>query len=231
MGGTVSTGSSSTTSNSPAVRSLTDTLAKGVQSLYTPGATSYVAPGSTTTGAWDAALGTANNPSFSGGIAGAIDSYGNRAAGNELGIDDPLYAAQRARLTDDVMTGVNSTFTQSGRFGSGSHVDKAASSLASALGGLDLSQRSESYGRQAEAANMLPQMFSAGQLPSSLAASIGAAQDADKAAMAGGQIDRMGQLMGLLGGASSAAGTTTTEQMPWWKVLLGTAATAAGSMS
>ena len=227
MGGNVQTGSSTTQSNSPAVRALTDSLAKGVQGLYKPGATSYVAPSSTTTGAWSDTLSAVDNPAFASGIAGALQSYGNRAAGNELGLDDPLYAAQRAQLTDDVMKNVNSTFTGSGRFGSGSHVGSASRGLADALGGLDLAQRNESYGRQAEAAGMLPALLSGSLMPSSVRAGVGAEMDADAKAKAGGEVDYMGQLMALLGGASGAAGTTTTEKMPWWKVGLGTAATAA----
>ena len=229
MTGTVETGSSTTQSNSPAVRKLTDTLASGIQRLYQPGGTSYVAPGATTTGAQASALDAANNPAFASGLAGAIDSYGNRAAGNELGLDDPLYAQQRARLTDDVLTSTNGAFNSSGLFGSDQNQTAAARGLAEGLGGLDLSQRSESYNRQAEAAGMLPGLFSALQMPSSVAAGVGAAQDADAAAQKNGPLDYLSKLLGLTGAASNVAGTTTKEETPWWKIALGAASTAAGA--
>jgi hypothetical protein len=82
---------------------------------------------------------------------------------------------------------------------------------------------------QSEAAGMLPMLLSGSLMPSSVAGAVGAEMDADAAAKANGRLDYMGQLMGLLNGASSAAGTTTTEKMPWWKIGLGAAATAAGA--
>src|SRR5690606_20504312 len=88
---------------------------------------------------------------------------------------------------------------------------------AEALGGLDLSQRSESYGRQAEAANMLPQLLSGAQLPSSIAASVGASQDANAAAQQNGQLDYLARLASIINGTAGAAGTTTsttTQQDP-----------------
>jgi hypothetical protein len=223
MGDDTQKTTSTTGINNKALNQTITKLAGGISNLYQPGGTTYVAPSSTTTGAWGSSLAAANNPAYSGGIAGALQSYGNRAAGNELGVNDPLYAAQRARLTDDVMTNVNSTFTGSGRFGSGSHLESASRSLAEALGGLDLAQRTESYGRQAEAANMLPQLLAGGQLPSSYAASVGASMDADAAAKAGGQMDYLARLASIINGTAGAAGTTTTSttQQDPLRLLLG----------
>lgn len=227
--GNVNTGSTQSKSSSAAVNKAVDTLAGGVSAAYSPGKSLYQAPSANTTGGWMASLNAANNPSYSGGIAGAMQSYANRAAGNEIGVNDPLYAAQRARLNDSVLTDVNSIFTGSGRFGSGSHVGTAVDELAKAQGALDLTQRSESYGRQAEAANILPTLFQGAQLPAGIQQSIGAAQDADAAAKASGPTDYLGKLTSILGGNAAAAGTTTNSQTPLWKLLLGAGATAAGA--
>lgn len=221
-----STQKSTTTSgpSNPDLNATVSKLSKGLAAEYTPGKSLYQAPGANTQGGWAASLNAAGNPAFAGGIAGALSSYGNRAAGAELGINDPLYAAQRARLTDDVMTATNTAFNNSGLFGADSNQRAAGRGLAEALGGLDLAQRSESYGRQAEAANMLPGLFSAGQLPASIQQSIGASQDADAAAKAAGPTDYLAKLTGILNGTAGASGTTTTTSQPTaplWQTLLG----------
>lgn len=217
------TQTTSTGINNAALNRTLTKVATGLGDLYQPGGSSYVAPSGTTTGGWQASLGAAGNPAFSGGISGALSSYGNRAAGNELGIDDPLYAAQRARLTNDVTKNVNSAFNNSGMFGSDSNIRTLTDALAEAQGGLDLQQRTESYGRQSEAANMLPQLFSAGQLPASIQQSVGASMDADASARQNGQIDYLNRILSPLTGASSAAGTsqTTTTQPDLFRLLLG----------
>jgi len=199
-------------------------LAKGISSSYKPGTSSYVAPGSNTTGGWQASLDAAGNADYSGGLAGAISSYGNRAAGNELGINDPLYAAQRERLNNDVSKSVMGSFNNSGLFGSDSNIKGLTEALAGAQGGLDLQQRTESYGRQSEAANLLPQLFSGAQLPSSIQQSVGASQDADKAAQANGQYDYLAKFANLINGTAQSGGTTSTTSTPTtplWQQILG----------
>ena len=223
--GDVETGSSSTQSASPDVRQLVDTLAKGIKGQYSPTGSTYVAPSSTTQSGWSQALNAANNPGFSSDVAGALSSYGNRAAGNELGINDPLYAAQRARLTDNVMTETNSAFNGAGLFGSDQNQAAAARGLSEGLSAADLAQRTESYSRQAEAADKLGTLFNTSLLPSSVTGAIGGEMDADAQAKALGNIDYQKQFMNLLTGASGAAGTNTTQNTPWWKAALGTAAT------
>jgi hypothetical protein len=227
MGGSVETGSSTTKSANPEVERLIGTLSKGIGSTYKPGGSTYVDPSANTMGGWASAIGAADNADFSGGLAGAMKSYGNRASGAELGINDPLYAAQRAQLTDDVMTSTNTAFNNSGLFGSDQNQFQAARGLTAGLGAIDTAQRSESYGRQAEAANMLGSLFQNSLMPSSVQSAVGSAQDADAAAKQNGGIDYLQQFMNLMQGASGAAGTTTTEKMPWWKVGLGAASTAA----
>lgn len=224
MGSSTNRTTTTSGSASPAVTATVNKLAQGIGSAYTPGASSYVAPSSTTTGGWANSLTAANNPNFSTGIAGALSSYGNRAAGNELGQNDPGYAALRSKLTDDTLSNVNSIFTGSGRFGSGSHVNSAAEGLGDALAGLDYKQYGDSLARQSEAANLLPSLFAAGQLPSSIQQSVGASMDADKKAQEGGVWDYLNRATGTLSGAAGAAGTNTTTSTPTaplWSQLLG----------
>lgn len=224
MGSSTNKTTTTSGSNSPALNATVNKLATGIGNAYQPGASSYVAPSSTTTGGWANSLSAANNSDFSGGIAGALQTYGNRAAGNEIGQNDPGYAALRSKLADDTLTDVNSIFTGSGRFGSGSHVGTATSSLADSLAGLDYKQYSDSLNRQSEAANMLPQLFAAGQLPSSIQQSVGASMDADAAAKEGGIWDYLNRATGTVTGAAGAAGTsqtTSTPTAPLWQQLLG----------
>lgn len=73
------------------------------------------------------------------------------ALGNRFGTNDPGYAAVRQKLIDDTSREVNQTFTNSGRFGSGSHVDSLSSGLAGALGNLDYSNFQNDQARQLQA--------------------------------------------------------------------------------
>jgi hypothetical protein len=212
-GGSEKTTSTSGPSN-PDVNALLSRLSRGVSSAYQPGGSTYVAPSANTTGGWASAIGAAGNEDFAGGLAGALKSYGNRASGAELGINDPLYAAQRAQLTDDVLTGTNTAFNNSGLFGSDQNQFQAARGLTAGLGALDTAQRSESYGRQAEAANMLGSLFQNSLMPSSVQSAVGGAQDADAAAKQNGGIDYLRQFTSLLGGMAGASPTTTTTSTP-----------------
>lgn len=227
--GNVNTGSTQSKSSSAAVNKAVDTLAGGVSAAYSPGKSLYQAPSANTTGGWMASLNAANNPAYSGGIAGAMQSYANRAAGNEIGMNAPGYSAIRDRLTSDVTANVNNNFNNSGLFGSDSNRRGLTEGLTSSLGALDYSQYNDSLSRQAEAANILPTLFQGAQLPAGIQQSIGAAQDADAAAKAAGPTDYLGKLTGILGGNAAAAGTTTNSQTPLWKLLLGAGATVAGA--
>ena len=224
--GNVNTGSSKTTSNSKAVTGAADSIAKQVQSMV--GGTTYVAPSAATTGGWAASLNAANDPAYSSGIKSAIDRYSG-IAGGQSGMNDPGYTALRSKLQNDVTAGVNSSFNNSGLFGADSNQKSLASGLGDALGGLDYQQYRYGNDQASQAATMLPQLFSAQQLPSSIQQAVGAAQDASAQGKQTGGLDWLTQLTQGLNGASGAAGQTSTEQMPLWTVLLGTAATAAGS--
>ena len=227
--GNVNTGSTQSKSSSKAVNKAVDRLAGGVSAAYRPGKSLYQNPSANTTGGWAASLAAANNPDYAGGLAGAIGSYGNRAAGNEIGVNAPGYAALRNKLQSDVTSGVNSSFNNSGLFGSDSNVRGLTEGLTSSLGGLDYQQYNDSLSRQAEAANILPTLFQGAQLPAGIQQSIGAAQDADAAAKAAGPTDYLAKLTGILSGNAASAGTTTNSQTPLWKLLLGAGATVAGA--
>ncbi len=227
--GNVNTGSTQSKSSSAAVNKAVDTLAGGVSAAYSPGKSLYQAPSANTTGGWMASLNAANNPAYSGGIAGAMQSYANRAAGNEIGVNAPGYSAIRDRLTNDVTANVNNNFNNSGLFGSDSNRRGLTEGLTSSLGALDYSQYNDSLSRQAEAANILPTLFQGAQLPAGIQQSIGAAQDADAAAKAAGPTKYLGELTSILAGNAASAGTTTNSQTPLWKLLLGAGATVAGA--
>lgn len=221
-----STQKSTTTSgpSNPDLNATVSKLSKGLAAEYTPGKSLYQAPGANTTGGWGSSLAAAANPAFAGGLAGAMQSYGNRAAGGELGLEAPGYRAVRDQLQSDITAGVNSSFNNSGLFGSDSNQRGLAQGLAGGLGALDMQQYNNSLDRQSEAANLLPSLFAANQLPSSIMQSVGASQDADAAAKAAGPTDYLARLTGILNGTAGASGTTTTTSQPTaplWQTLLG----------
>lgn len=219
--GDVNTGSSSSQSSSKAVRTAIDRLANGVSAAYSKGKSLYQNPSANTMQGWQASLNAANNADYSGGLAGALQSYGNRAAGNEIGMNAPGYKAIRDQLQSDITSSANSSFNNSGLFGSDSNQRGLAQGLASGLGGLDYQQYNDSLSRQAEAANILPTLFQGAQLPAGIQQSVGAAQDAEAAAKAAGPTDYLAKLTSIAAGNAGAAGTTTTNKTPLWKALLG----------
>lgn len=230
MGDNNETTTSTTGFQNKDLTGLLSQLSKGIGSTYQTGGSTYTAPGANTLASRTSSLSAAGNSDYSSGLADALKSYSNRAAGNELGVNDPLYAAQRAQLTDDVLTSTNTAFNNSGLFGSDQNQFQAARGLATAQGALDTAQRSESYGRQTEAANMLPQLLQSSLLPSSLQGSVGASEDADAAAKANGGLNyqsQYAQLLAALAGSSPTTTSTTTPTTPWWQSLIGTAIAAA----
>lgn len=221
MSGGTNTTTSTTGIQNKDVNDLLSKLAKGISGEFTPGSSAYIPPGSVTTGSWQDMLDASGNPDYMAALEGAIGSYGSRAAGGELGIDDPLYAAQRARLTDDVKSSVGSAFNNSGMWGSDDNIETLTRELTGSLGALDTAQRTESYGRQAEAAGMLPDLFNSYLLPSTVASGVGGSMDADAAAAANGEIDYYRKFTELLGGVAGMSPQTTTNKTPTPNPLLG----------
>lgn len=75
----------------------------------------------------------------------------NVAQGGAFGMNDPGYAAMRDAISNDVMTDVSGLFNASGRFGGGSHVDRATRSLTSALAPMDYQNYQNDIARQERA--------------------------------------------------------------------------------
>lgn len=224
MGATTQTSTSSTAPANKDVNATISALAKGIQSEYSPGKSLYTAPGTNTVAGQNASLTAANNPLYSSAINGAIGSFGNVAAGNAFGLDDPGYAALRAKVANDTLTQTNASFNNSGLFGSDSNQRAAAEGLGNALAGLDYGNYQSDIQRQQQAASILPGLFQAAQLPSSIQQSVGATQDAATAAEKAGPTDFLARLTQIAAGNAGAAGTTTTSTAPgtpWWQTALG----------
>lgn len=240
MGDSQQTSSSSTTPTNPAVTATTSKLLGGIDSAYDKGpsvwnSSLYGGQGALTTRGLSDLTGTANNPAYSGGVQGAIDSFGKTASGANLGVNDPGYAAIRRNLTDDVLTSTNSSFNNSGLFGSDTNQEQAAEGLGNALGALDYQQYNDSQDRQVQAAGMLPGLYQASQQPASTMLSAGAIQDADRQASLQGQYeldtrknnaqtDMLAKLSSILAGNAAAGGSTTTTSTPttpWWQSAIG----------
>jgi hypothetical protein len=197
----------------------------------------YTGQGATTQGALGGILGNANPGGYSGHVNSAIGDFGDIAAGKRFGMDDPGYAQLRSKLGSDTLRDVNAIFTGSGRFGSGSHVDTATSSLGNVLAGLDYGNFQNDQQRQFGAASMLPQLYSASQMPGQTELAVGQLQDADSLAKRQSEFEhfdrtknadynRFKELLSAFTGSQEAAGMA--EQPSFLQMLLGGIGTAAG---
>lgn len=179
----------------------------------------FTGAGDTTKNAWALGKSSAINPVFDSSLQGALQSYGDTAAGKNIGINDPGYAAIRAKLSNDVLTSTNGSFNNSGLFGSDNNQKAAASGLTDSLGALDYQQYNDSLDRQTAAAQLLPQLYSDQQLPSATLGAIGSAEDANTA---NNNTSRQSQIIALanaLNGVAQTSGTTSTTyqpSQPWW---------------
>lgn len=234
MGATTNTSTSSTSPTNAAADATLTKLATGLGNEYSPGKSLYTAPGATTLGGQSASLAAAGNPLYSAGINSAIGDFGDIAAGNRFGTNDPGFAALRSKLSNDVLTQTNQSFNNSGLFGSDSNQRAAGEGLGNALAGLDYGNYQQDIQRQQQAAGMLPGLFSAAQLPSSVQQSVGASQDAASAAQAAGPTDLLAKLTAIAAGTAGAGGQTTTNVSPGtplWQTLLGGAIGGAGLLA
>lgn len=225
-GGTQQT-TSTTASANPAVTATTTDLLKRLQTQVGKGTAVFdkslnPGAGATTQNSWASMLGAANNPAYSAGVSGATADFADAAAGNQFGANDAYYK----QLGDDTLRDVNSMFTSSGRFGSGSHVDTATK----ALGDVNNANIAADRQWQMQAAGALPDIYSAGLAPAGVQGGVGAAQDANALGLRQGENDlfrrqndagwsTLGQASSILAGNASAAGQTTTNTSPatpWW---------------
>lgn len=190
----------------------------------------YPGLSSTTQGGLGALLSGADPDGYSGFVGGAMQDFGDVAAGNRFGMDDPGYQQLRAKAGEDTLKDVNSLFTQSGRFGSGSHVGTATESLGNVYAGMDYQNYQNDIARQTQAAGMLPGLYQAAQAPAMTQLQGGAITDADALATRqaeGDQFDRtqnadynrLLEMLGAFSGSQQNAGMR--EQTPWWQSLLG----------
>lgn len=196
----------------------------------------YGGVGNTTKQSWQDALNASANPDYTNGVNGAISSFGDTAAGKNIGTADPGYQTVRNKLSNDVLTSTNAAFNNSGLFGSDNNQYSAASGLADSLGGLDLQQYNNGLDRQAAAVPLLQQLYAAAQQPAATRGAIGSAQDADAQAALLGQndlyqrqngslFDTLARSSSILNGTTANAGNTTTttspaaQQTPWWQSL------------
>lgn len=265
MGGGTQTTTQSTGSSNPAVTSTLNQLLGGVQNAYTAGPTTTGA-GATTQQGWQTALNAANNGAYGQGVNSALTGansllgnggltgtqqnaigtsnniagqYGQLAQQAGLGQNAPGYQAIRDKLSNDVMTGTNAAFNNSGLFGSNNDQTAAALGLTQGLGNLDYqnyqyqqgqqnqdlqnqlgasnnsaSIAQQGVGNQGALSQLLPSLFSAGQLPGQVQQQVGAAQDANTQNLANKNINLLSQLSGILAGNSQVAGQTTATTSP-----------------
>jgi hypothetical protein len=190
----------------------------------------YTGQGATTQGALGGILGNANPGGYSGHVTDAIGSFGDMAAGRNIGAEAPGYKAVRDRLSSDVMDSVNSQFTASGRFGGGSHRGELAEQMAGTLGAFDLGEYHRGQDLQFGAASMLPQLYSASQMPGQTQLAVGQLQDADTLAKRQSEADlfdrtknadynRFKELLSAFTGSQQNAGMA--QETPWWQTALG----------
>lgn len=242
--GNVTTSSQTSGSANPDVDPTVSKLMKGLQGQYDSGIkvfdqSLYPGVSDTTQQGWQTTLDAAGNQDYAQGIGGAISEFGDIAAGNRFGQDDPGYAVMRNKLQSDVMRDVNKTFGASGLFGSDSNMRAAGEGLGNALGGLDYANHQSDIQRQGMAAGMLPGIYSASMAPGAAMAGVGSAMDADAMAQRGGDNDlfrrqndagwdALAKSSSILAGTAPAGGQTQQNQIPWWMALGGGISTLAG---
>jgi hypothetical protein len=244
MGGTTNT-TTSTSSTAPANPDVTATqskLLKGLQGAYDGGMkvfdkSLYAGTGSNTQAGWDATLAAAQNPAYSGAVNGAIGDFGDIAAGNRFGMNDPGYARLREKAASDALQTVGKSFGASGRFGGGSYLESAGEGVGNAIAGMDYANFQNDQQRQAQAAGMLPGLFQAGLAPGAAVGAVGGAQDADAQArlmaendlfrrQSDPQWDALARSSSILAGTAPVGGMNTTNTQtspstPWWQTAIG----------
>lgn len=234
-GGT-ETSTSSTGPSNPRVTATQNKLLGGLDTAFDQGVkpfsqSLYPGVGQTTQNAWQQTLGAAGNPDFASGIGGAMSDFGDVAAGNRFGMDDPGYARIRQGVIDDTMSNINSQFTNSGRFGGGSHVESLGEGVGNAVAGLDYSNFQSDVARQQQAAQMMPGLFQASLMPGATTGAVGSAQDADALATRQGENDlfrrqndtkwdALARSSSIGAGTAGMGGMTTQNTQPatpWWQ--------------
>lgn len=181
--------------------------------------------------------GLANNPNnadFSRGIGNTIDEFSAIASGQRMGAGDAGWNAAR----DRALTDVGAMFTTSGRFGSGSHAERAVEGLAAT----DLARLQGNEARQMSAAGMLPGLYQGSQLPAQAQLASGQIMDAWNTASAADKerifdatqnapwntLQRGGAIFSGTAPVSGTTQSTTQPTAPWWQQMLGAGAIGSG---
>ena len=206
----------STQTNAPANPEVNPTVSKLMQGLRgTYDAAQVETPPALKSG-WNAQLGAAADPTYARGVGGAMTDFADAAAGNQGGANDAAYA----KLSDNTLRDVNAMFTNSGRFGSGSHVETAVN----ALGDVNNANIAADRQWQSEAAGMLPSLFAAQQAPGAVQQSVGEQQRANPWF----NLSNASSILAGTAGAGGSTSTSTTPTAPWWQQALGAGAIGSG---
>jgi hypothetical protein len=245
MGGptySTTTSSSSTAPTNPDVQATASKLAKGIGAEFDKGPqvfgeSMFQPAGATTQDAWQKALGAAGNQDYANGVSGAIREFGDIASGNRMGQLDPQYQRLRENAMNDAVTNVGQGFNSAGRFGGGSYIKDATEAAGDTAARMDLARLSQDEANRAQAAGMLPGLFSAAQQPATITGAVGSAQDANQQGIlqgradlqqrqANGWTDLIAKLTSAGAGNAAASGMTTTNNMtkpetPWWQSMMG----------
>ena len=222
MGGDKETSEQTSGPSNPMVDQTLTTLLGGLQNKYNAGEASGT-PSAVNTG-FGMQYSAAMNPEYMRGVSGATSELSDIASGKRFGMNDPGYAALRAKAGDDTLRDVNSMFTASGRFGSGSHVGTATEALGNVNAGMDYQNFQNDQARQMQAISAMPGNFAAGQAPGAAVTGVGQQQQA-------APWWNLGQASSVLAGTAGAGGTTQTMSQPatpWWQQVLGAGAVGSG---
>lgn len=246
-GGGTETTTQTTGLSNPAMDAAATTIGNQLNTQLSAGVKPYtgsMVPGmsSQTTAGVNSLTNNPNNSAFSGAMGSTIGDFGAIASGQRFGTDDPGYAAMRAKAGDDTLRDVNSMFTSSGRFGSGSHVGTATEALGSVNAGMDYQNFQNDQQRQMQAASMLPSLYQGSQLPGQAQLQAGQTMDAYNAAKAQDAArifdetnnqgwNTLQRGSAVFSGTAPVSGTTQTNTQPatpWWQQVLGAGAVGSG---
>ena len=220
------------TPGNPDVNPTLSTLLKGVQNEYaaTPKGfyfdkPLYAGTGATTDNALSTILAGANNPAAGQAFGNTFNEVSDIAAGKRFGMNDPGYAALRAKVGSDTLLGTNRAFNESGLFGADSNQRSAGEGLANALAGLDYGNYQNDIARQERAQASQAGAFQNTLLPGQAALGVGQLQDADAQAAlqaesdlalrkANAPTDFLAKLSSILAGNAASGGSTSTTTSP-----------------
>jgi hypothetical protein len=243
-GGSTGSGTVQNVFDAPSTKQFGGQLVSDARAVYNQGPKTfnkslYAGMGDATNAGLMSMLGV--DPStYNNGLMGAMGDYADVAAGNQIGRGDPNYERLRSKMMADVSGDVNSTFTNSGRFGGGSHVSNLTSSLADSVAGMDYGQLQDSYGRQNQALSALPGIYQAMMAPGQNQLGVGQVMDQDAQARLTAENDlyrrqqdagftHIANNVNMLNGGAGKDGVLTPDA-PWWLGALGTAADLGGKV-